>query len=732
MHGAVSASSMRVVTVLLAALAPAQDWHAELPSPRDWTATLVFDTARNHFVMVGRESQAQGLPDPADFVWEEAATRWFPIPTAHVPPQSIVTCAYDEARQRIVAMPWFAAETWEFDGVDWTQIAIAHPPLARGEATLVFDPVRQRVVLFGGNSTIGLRNDLWEYDGIDWYLVSVAGAPPARRSHGAAFDPVRQCMVVYGGVNTTFQRLTDTWELHGSVWTQVFPAQQPPTGPMTWNPATQRVALLSSNSLWSFDGAAWTSQPAPLPVTILPHMFANDPRTGDLVVVTDATANVPGTRYRWTGTSWLGTPQPYGQLSGSADLRRGETIVHSQTGVTMRRDAAGWTPLAGVGTVPSGSQRMVRDARGDRHLLVTDLSQTPTAPVALYEFAGTAWQLVPTPTAPPPRAEFAVALDPVRERLVLFGGAANGPYGRLDDTWEFDGTAWQQVLAAVRPPARSRHAMVFDTARCEIVLFGGDDGGATPFSDTWLYDANGWRQLLTAHAPLHGKSHGMANDPWRGRIVLHGGDPGHGTPSAETWSFDGSDWTQMVTGPATPARSDGLLVSDPAADTMVFVGGFEGSRYGAYGYANTWVLSPPPGPSAAPLGRGCPGSGGTPGLTALALPALGTTVPLQLASLPPQAGLAWLAFGFGIGEWNGSPLPLDLAAFGLPGCDLWIDAAPGLGVPMAHPGSAATHQLALPASPAFAGVHMAVQGVVLDPGVPAGLATSNAVLLVLQ
>jgi hypothetical protein len=84
--------------------------------------------------------------------------------------------------------------------------------------------------------------------------------------------------------------------------------------------------------------------------------------------------------------------------------------------------------------------------------------------------------------------------DTSRARIVLFGGissrseAVPGGYLireiRLRDTWEWDGTQWQEVATA-GPEARYRHAMAYDTARMRVVLFGGI--GAEPFSDTWEY-----------------------------------------------------------------------------------------------------------------------------------------------------------------------------------------------------------------------------------------------------
>jgi hypothetical protein len=121
-------------------------------------------------------------------------------------------------------------------------------------------------------------------------------------------------------------------------------------------------------------------------------------------------------------------------------------------------------------------------------------------------------------------------------------------------------------------------------------------------------------------------------------------------------------------------------------------------------------------PAATPTwtrhGRGCAGSAGVPLLDSASLPALGTTFLLQIASLPNQPGALYLAFGVGFATWNGSGLPAELGAIGLPGCQLWID--PTVGAPLAHGGSSTALPIVIPNEPALAGHAVATQALVLD------------------
>jgi hypothetical protein len=74
---------------------------------------------------------------------------------------------------------------------------------------------------------------------------------------------------------------------------------------------------------------------------------------------------------------------------------------------------------------------------------------------------------------PGPRELHALAYDPGRDRVVLFGGTATPVGIGLADTWEWDGNAWSQKVPPTSPPARIGHAMAYDLAGGRVVMFGG-------------------------------------------------------------------------------------------------------------------------------------------------------------------------------------------------------------------------------------------------------------------
>jgi len=64
-----------------------------------------------------------------------------------------------------------------------------------------------------------------------------------------------------------------------------------------------------------------------------------------------------------------------------------------------------------------------------------------------------------------------------------------------DDLWEWDGISWLQVENDVRPPARKDAAMAYDPFRQSLILFGGvannpaDSTLNSLLADTWEWQS---------------------------------------------------------------------------------------------------------------------------------------------------------------------------------------------------------------------------------------------------
>ncbi len=112
-----------------------------------------------------------------------------------------------------------------------------------------------------------------------------------------------------------------------------------------------------------------------------------------------------------------------------------------------------------------------------------------------------------------------MAYDPLRQRVLLYGGHFQSP--GFNDTWAWDGTSWSFITAG-EPSGRSSHGMVYDAARGEMVVFGGEPDHDIFLSDTWTFDAQTWT-LADEGEPLARLAPAMAYDIRRDVVVMFSG-----------------------------------------------------------------------------------------------------------------------------------------------------------------------------------------------------------------
>jgi hypothetical protein len=207
----------------------------------------------------------------------------------------------------------------------------------------------------------------------------------------------------------------------------------------------------------------------------------------------------------------------------------------------------------------------------------------PTRHGDLWSWNGRAWSpVLGAGDGPGARDHHAMVYDSARGVVVLFGGnrGTPGKEVELDDTWLYDGTRWT-LDAGARPPARSTHRLVYDSRRQRVVLFGGWSAAGL-LGDTWEWDGVAWRLASTAGPSARFASR-MAYDARRRQTVLFGGRGAEGD-LADTWTWDGTAWTQHApTGPS--ARNVHAMAYDPRRERVVLYGGLHaGDRL-----ADTWT-----------------------------------------------------------------------------------------------------------------------------------------------
>jgi len=246
---------------------------------------------------------------------------------------------------------------------------------------------------------------------------------------------------------------------------------------------------------------------------------------------------------------------------------------------TWIRSGARWHEVTAPGPSPraepllayAGDRSRVVLHGGDRGGGAPPLADT-------WEWDGDRWTRVDT-AGPPSRSGAAMVYDARRRRVVLFGGARPAGGGEPTDTWEWDGRRWQRMTepdASGSPPGRVLHGMAFDPVRGRVVLFGGAalaSGKPEPLGDTWEWDGRAWRRIDVT-GPGARDHVAMTYSPVHRAIVLHsGGSPTTGM-LADTWLYDGRAWTRLLD--AGPRRGRHRLVYDPDQRAVMLYGGYDG------------------------------------------------------------------------------------------------------------------------------------------------------------
>ncbi len=105
---------------------------------------------------------------------------------------------------------------WEWNGARWTQLS--NPPFGNlVHASAAYDPIGNRILVFGGLAGSTLSADLWIWDGLTWSKSSSTG-PSARLASALLYSPMHEKIYLFGGSLTNGTILREVWELAGDHW----------------------------------------------------------------------------------------------------------------------------------------------------------------------------------------------------------------------------------------------------------------------------------------------------------------------------------------------------------------------------------------------------------------------------------------------------------------------------------------------------------------------------------
>lgn len=530
--------------------------------------------------------------------------------------------------------------------LEWNTLS-AGEFLYRGDAPVVYDPVRHRAIRFGGiGHHSGPANDVWVQDldsSSGWTLLTTIGLPPPPRSeHGAVYDPVRDRLVIFGGYGDSCDPeeyetcdLNDVWALSLSgipTWQQISTTGPSPgarrAAAVIYDPARDRMIVSGGSSDAPVYGGTWALSLATSSWTGL----AAGPDSHDAGAFYDPTRDrmvllkgeEPGTVWSlgfsdgsgWTSVTPSG-PLPPTRTGCSVvyDPVRDRALMFGGTSPSLYRNdlweltlsgTPAWNPLNASHIPPprSGSSAL-HDATQDQLVIFGGYAINAYADTWVIPLAeALAWsRLFPVESAPTPRNEQAAVWDAPRRRMIVFGG--QGSEGAsLNDTYELivaDTPVWTRIDATgPLPDPRVSMAAIAD-AHDRMIVFGGRSEdrflpGRRFLNDVWAMALSGtptWTPLApTGPAPVGRTNPCAAYDPVRDRMIVFGGNDSTGTYLNETWALalaGGTEWHQLTpAGTPPPPMVAAAAVYDPLRDRMLVIGGYQ-ATVGAVN--SVWALS---------------------------------------------------------------------------------------------------------------------------------------------
>jgi len=215
----------------------------EVPSARHDHA-LVYDSATGKLVLFGGISASDYMELDDTWAYDPEANTWTDLAPAGALPQSrcLHSLVYDPVGQKVILFGGSRrggclGDMWAYDSAanTWTELSLSgDKPLARYGCSLVYDPDLSKILLFGGSDG-HLLGDTWAYDPAvnQWgNLLSVdstAIKPAAREFYAMAYESENRRTVVFGGCGVT--ALGDAWAYDSATnaWTSLEPGEEAPS-----------------------------------------------------------------------------------------------------------------------------------------------------------------------------------------------------------------------------------------------------------------------------------------------------------------------------------------------------------------------------------------------------------------------------------------------------------------------------------------------------------------------
>ena len=481
--------------------------------PARHQASMAYDAASDTIVLFGGQG---ACGNPCNDTWTWDGTTWAQASTTVHPTGTYFDgiysagMAYDAVAGTVALFGGIDGSVdlegiWSWNGTTWRQLNHLTSAPGRVLASSAYDQAHGQVVLFGGqDSNSNPLADTWVWDGSNW-TQRASGGPSPRTGAAMAYDDATKTVILFGGCcytdsNYIQHYLNDTWSWNGSTWTQVNDGGSPgctyncPNSPaprfgasMAYDPPlgsmvlfggdndTQACSYIQCNDTWTWNGSAWV-------------IFLND--------------NTPGSPPARDGATMA-----YNAATQQLILFGGHEITYTYQVIALKiTDSVGsdaWAfsyngiPVESWSPLPSGpTSRMAASMGYD------------AASGSVVLFGGLNYSTVTTTDQIEGGFNPIGYFDPVNyvvgiinEIVDLANSSGNSPLTVLGDTWAWNGQNWSQLCSNCPPLPRGFGTGSYDAATSSFVLFGGATTSAV-VNDTWTL--GGSQPVITGISPNSG------------------------------------------------------------------------------------------------------------------------------------------------------------------------------------------------------------------------------------
>lgn len=325
------------------------------------------------------------------------------------------------------------------------QVSASDSPSPRMGSRMIYDPVNQRVLLFGGSyydNQYTLYNDLWSYDYSTntWTEIDASGFIPGRFNTPLAYDPDTHKIIVFSGFGAN-ERNADmySYDVAANQWTRLRPSPIPVARSDTsivYDEKYDKIIIFSGYvhlndthplDTWAYDVPTNTWErmnPETTPRGQYGHYFVYDTIHERVLML---------------GGHWSEGEGSHGYTDGLWQYDYGTdtwTLLDENPPLPYRYwHTFSFNTNNGEATVFSGSQGY-GDHRDDTWI---------------YDTETDTWRQAISETNPPSRGCSTAVYDPLNDITLIFGGMAEQVY--MDDLWALDNTGqWNQITGDETPP----------------------------------------------------------------------------------------------------------------------------------------------------------------------------------------------------------------------------------------------------------------------------------------